>query len=171
MYDLCIIGAGMIGSAAARHATVTSGLNTCLIGPTEQKDRGSDKTSGIDGSYFDEGRITRCMDKDVVWATLARESIQRYRDLEQQSGIKFYHEVGNLMIGGRSYLNKTDEVASRNAIPTRSLVVVVTTVVVRLFDKEEEEVGWRNGSDGIAFVSYVGLVIGYLRSNPSGKPG
>lgn len=121
MYDLCIIGAGMIGSAAARHATVTSGLNTCLIGPTEPKNRGSDKTSGIYGSYFDEGRITRCMDKDAVWSTLARESIQRYRDLEQQSGIKFYHEVGNLMIGGRSYLNKTDEVASRNAIPTQKL--------------------------------------------------
>jgi glycine/D-amino acid oxidase-like deaminating enzyme len=37
MYDLCIIGAGMIGAAAARHATVISGLNTCLIGPTEPK--------------------------------------------------------------------------------------------------------------------------------------
>ncbi|XP_060558103.1 N-methyl-L-tryptophan oxidase-like isoform X1 [Ruditapes philippinarum] len=118
MYDLCVVGAGMIGSSAARHATVTSGLSTCLIGPSEPKGKRSAQNVAIYGSYFDEGRITRCLDKDFVWSTLAQESIKRYRDIERQSGIKFYYEVGNLMVGGKTYLSKTDDVASRNAIPT-----------------------------------------------------
>ncbi|XP_060558104.1 uncharacterized protein LOC132718426 isoform X2 [Ruditapes philippinarum] len=86
MYDLCVVGAGMIGSSAARHATVTSGLSTCLIGPSEPKGKRSAQNVAIYGSYFDEGRITRCLDKDFVWSTLAQESIKRYRDIERQSG-------------------------------------------------------------------------------------
>ncbi|XP_045215480.2 uncharacterized protein LOC123565756 [Mercenaria mercenaria] len=121
MYDLCIVGAGMIGSAAARHASITSGLNTCLIGPSEPKKRSSEEKREIYGSYYDEGRITRCQDKDIVWSHLAQESIKRYRDLEKQSGINFYHEVGNLMIGGEDYLKKTNEVALRNGIRMQNL--------------------------------------------------
>ena len=37
MYDLCVIGAGMIGSAAARHAAEREGVKVCLIGPEEPK--------------------------------------------------------------------------------------------------------------------------------------
>ena len=36
-YDLCIVGAGMIGSAAARHASARPDIRVCLIGPTEPK--------------------------------------------------------------------------------------------------------------------------------------
>lgn len=35
LYDLCILGAGMFGSAAARHASATEGIKVCLIGPKE----------------------------------------------------------------------------------------------------------------------------------------
>ena len=35
MYDLCIVGAGLIGSAAARHASQIHGKKICVIGPTE----------------------------------------------------------------------------------------------------------------------------------------
>ena len=34
-YDLCIVGAGMTGSAAARWATQHPGLRVCLLGPLE----------------------------------------------------------------------------------------------------------------------------------------
>jgi len=35
LYDLCVVGAGMIGSAAARHASGVGGTTVCLIGPEE----------------------------------------------------------------------------------------------------------------------------------------
>ncbi|GFY59235.1 peroxisomal sarcosine oxidase [Trichonephila inaurata madagascariensis] len=34
-YDLCIIGAGMFGSSAARHASTDPSLRVCLVGPNE----------------------------------------------------------------------------------------------------------------------------------------
>ena len=38
------------------------------------------------GAHYDEGRVTRVLDPDPVWAVLARRSLERYRDLEAQSG-------------------------------------------------------------------------------------
>ena len=35
IYDLCIVGAGMFGSAAARHASANVGVKVCLVGPDE----------------------------------------------------------------------------------------------------------------------------------------
>ncbi len=37
VYDVCIVGAGMFGSAAARHAASILGRGTCLVGPGEPK--------------------------------------------------------------------------------------------------------------------------------------
>lgn len=37
VYDLCVIGAGMVGSAAARHASINNDIKICLIGPQEPK--------------------------------------------------------------------------------------------------------------------------------------
>ena len=37
MYDVIIVGAGMIGSAAAKHLTESSQLKVLLIGPSEPK--------------------------------------------------------------------------------------------------------------------------------------
>jgi sarcosine oxidase len=53
------------------------------------------------GSHYDEGRITRILDADRIWALFAQRSIARYRDLERQSGIAYYHEVGHLAVGPR----------------------------------------------------------------------
>ena len=36
LYDLCVVGAGMIGSAAARHASLRN-IKLCLIGPSESQ--------------------------------------------------------------------------------------------------------------------------------------
>ena len=95
-YKYIVIGKGMIGSAVARHlAERTDGV--ALIGPDEPRDKA--RHNGVFADHYDEGRITRILDPDVVWAKLARESIRRYRDMEARSGIKFYHEVGQLSVG------------------------------------------------------------------------
>ena len=36
-YDLCVVGAGLVGSAIARHASAKPGIKVCLIGPAEPK--------------------------------------------------------------------------------------------------------------------------------------
>ena len=68
-----------------------------LIGPDEPRDKASH--DGVFSDHYDEGRITRILDPHIVWAKLARESIRRYRDMEERSGISFYHEVGQLSVG------------------------------------------------------------------------
>ena len=40
------------------------------------------------------GRITRKTDPNATWAQLAVKSIDRYRDAEAESGVKFFHETG-----------------------------------------------------------------------------
>ena len=95
-YDYIVIGKGLMGAAAARHLA-TERQNVAVIGPDEPADRATHP--GIFGSHYDEGRITRILDADPIWARLAQRSIDRYRDIEAQSGIAFYHEVGHLMVG------------------------------------------------------------------------
>ena len=37
IYDLCVVGAGPVGSATALHASATPGVKVCLVGPNEPK--------------------------------------------------------------------------------------------------------------------------------------
>ena len=91
-----IIGRGLMGSAAARHL---SGMEdgVAVVGPDEPADKAAH--TGVFGSHYDEGRITRTIDRDPVWARLASRSIARYRDIERESGIDFFGEVGALIVG------------------------------------------------------------------------
>ncbi|CAH1796505.1 unnamed protein product [Owenia fusiformis] len=100
MYDVCIVGAGMIGSATAKHLSEISrtGKKICLIGPSEPKNRYNATERDIFGSYYDEGRIARATDSNPVWAKLAKRSIAAYKKLEQQSGIQFFSEAGYVVI-------------------------------------------------------------------------
>lgn len=95
-FEYIVIGKGLMGAAAARHLSATQ-QGVALIGPDEPVDRTTHQ--GVFGSHYDEGRITRILDPDRIWALLAQRSLARYRDLEAQSGMPFYHEVGHLMVG------------------------------------------------------------------------
>jgi sarcosine oxidase len=97
-YEYIVVGKGLMGAAAARHLSAHS-PSVALIGPDEPPDRASH--GGVFGSHYDEGRITRILDPDRIWALLAQRSIARYRDLERRSGIAYYHEVGHLAVGPR----------------------------------------------------------------------
>ncbi|XP_061171965.1 uncharacterized protein LOC133181490 [Saccostrea echinata] len=101
LYDLCIVGAGMMGSAAARHASEKSGVKVCLIGPQEPKIREIVSGNEVFGTHYDEGRIMRATATSPLWADLAKRSEERYRELENLSGVQFYHEIGALTVGTR----------------------------------------------------------------------
>lgn len=95
-FRFIVVGRGMMGAAAARHlARQTDGV--AVIGPDEPEDRANHQ--GVFGSHYDEGRITRTIDRDTDWARLANRSISRYAEIERDSGIQFYAPVGCLVTG------------------------------------------------------------------------
>ena len=61
--DVAVIGAGMIGSSAAKYVAMERGIKCILIGPNEPQ-------MGIHAAWFDEGRITRKLDKSPIWRDL-----------------------------------------------------------------------------------------------------
>ncbi|EJL49002.1 glycine/D-amino acid oxidase, deaminating [Rhizobium sp. CF122] len=112
-FKVIIVGSGMMGAAAARHL---SGMieGVALIGPGEPAERKSHH--GVFASHYDEARITRCFDDNMVWATLAARSLDRYREIEAKSGISFFSEVGCLFAGpparpGQGFLGRALQVS------------------------------------------------------------
>ena len=95
IYDLAVIGKGLIGSAALRHLTVNCpDLDVCIVGPDEPVNRKAH--AGVFASHYDQGRITRVLDPSPLWGALARESIARYPLIEATSGVSFHHRAGCL---------------------------------------------------------------------------
>ncbi len=95
-YRYLVVGRGMMGAAAARYLSAAE-QSVAVLGPDEPVDKNTHK--GVFSSHYDEGRITRTIDPHPDWALLANRSISRYAEIEAASGIKFYHEVGNLLTG------------------------------------------------------------------------
>ncbi|KAF8795751.1 hypothetical protein HNY73_000214 [Argiope bruennichi] len=99
-FDLCIIGAGMYGSAAARHASSNSGVKVCLIGPGEPRED-EIETREILSSHYDEGRIVHIAYASPVMQVLVRHTIKRFREIEKLSGINFFSPVGTIITAER----------------------------------------------------------------------
>lgn len=109
MFDYLVIGKGMIGAAAARYLSATE-ENVALVGPDEPTDWAAHR--GVFSSHYDQGRITRILDGNLVWGTLAKRSIAQYRDLEARSGISFYEPVGMAQAGPAGSLAATTAVGN-----------------------------------------------------------
>jgi len=109
MTHIAVIGRGLIGSAAARHLA-NAGHQVTLIGPSEPADKASH--TGVFGSHYDEGRITRVLDQTVFWSDITRTSIARYAEIKAQSGIAFFTESGAMMLGpeGSTFVQNVNHV-------------------------------------------------------------
>lgn len=83
-----VVGKGLFGSAAARHLA-EAGQEVLLIGPDEPAQ--PQHHGGVFASHHDAARITRVLDRDPVWAGLARESLHRHGELEAVTGLRFHH--------------------------------------------------------------------------------
>lgn len=121
VYDLCIVGAGMIGSAVAKYASEWG--RVCLVGPEEPEERDVNCKRDIFGCHYDEGRIARCLAHDPIWTKLARISMSRYRQIESDSGIGFYDEVGSLVAGGKDtkYMMDNEKVSKEQQLESKIL--------------------------------------------------
>ncbi|GBN25849.1 hypothetical protein AVEN_58861-1 [Araneus ventricosus] len=115
-YDLCVIGAGMFGSAAARHASANPRLKACVIGPREPTAE-ERKEREIFSSHYDEGRIVQVIEENFSISVLSKHTINRFRELEKLSGIKFYNPVGFLLAaekGSKDAINLLQTLLSHN---------------------------------------------------------
>lgn len=95
-FDCAIVGAGLMGSAAARHLA-DAGHSVVLIGPEEPDSLTTHE--GVFASHYDAARITRKLDPDPVWARLATEAIARYPEIEQRGARRFFAASGAMMAG------------------------------------------------------------------------
>ena len=83
-----VVGAGPMGASAARHLSRFG--DVMVIGPAE--------VPGPYGAWHDEARLTRIVANDLVWSTLARESMARYGEIEAAGGIPFHRRTGVLYV-------------------------------------------------------------------------
>ena len=94
---IAVVGAGLWGSAAARHLALAGGARVLLIGPEEPADWAAHP--GVFASHYDEGRITRRIDTDPYWVAVSHAAMSRYAQIEADSGVAFHGPVGSLLVG------------------------------------------------------------------------
>ena len=153
-FKFIVVGRGMMGAAAARHLAGQSD-GVAVIGPDEPEDYRNHQ--GVFASHYDEGRITRTIDPDADWARLANQSIARYGEIEAQSEMTFYSEVGCLCVGPKrggedSYI--ANVVAAADALKVRADLLDDVALKVQFpffsFAGENEGVHERQGAGYIS---------------------
>lgn len=95
-FDVIVVGAGLMGSAAARHLAL-GGARVVLVGPVEPA-RKSDHT-GVFASHYDAARITRKLDSRPNWARFSQAAIARYAQIAQQGAQSFFNPIGAIIAG------------------------------------------------------------------------
>lgn len=141
-----VIGAGMIGAAAARHLTL-DGHDVTLIGPGEPQDR--TRHDGVFASHYDEGRITRGLDPSPFWSRASRASIARYDQIAAAAGIRFYSPVGCMMAGPSDSAQAADmvRIAARDGIACDRLDLEGLRAKFPYFAFPDDTIGLYEGQD------------------------
>ncbi|MGS0685490.1 NAD(P)/FAD-dependent oxidoreductase [Nakamurella sp. GG22] len=93
-WDVVVIGAGLVGSAAARYLA-TAGATVAVIGPAEPEN--ADEAE-VFASHYDQGRVQRLIGFDQLWTRLSVESARAWPDLERFTGLTVHDPVGCLYL-------------------------------------------------------------------------
>lgn len=147
IYDIAVVGKGLIGSAAARHLTASfPALKICVIGPDEPQNRKAHM--GVFASHYDQGRITRILDPSPLWGHLARESIAQYPIIEAASGIQFHHRVGCLRASDTpQHIQALDDCAASFQPPHRRLDAASCRAAYPYLSFSDAFVAWDEGGE------------------------
>ena len=92
-YEYIVVGNGLMGSAAGRYLSEWGG-SVAIIGPGEPANHS--EHNGVFSSHYDQGRLTRELSQDPIWAVVARQAVQKYSMLEARSGLTFHGSVGRV---------------------------------------------------------------------------
>lgn len=117
---VAVVGNGLIGSAAGRRLAEL-GHDVFVIGPGEPHDHATH--DGVFSSHYDEGRLVSAAGVDPIWSWLARTSIERFDDLERQSGVSFHRPVGRLSLLASSSVDASRRWAERVDRAGRDLTI------------------------------------------------
>jgi sarcosine oxidase len=109
IYDVAVIGAGMFGSAAAKYLG-KNGARVVIVGPSEPQDKKTADIQRAFGAYYDQARITRRLGWDEVWGATDSRSLNRFSDIEEESGIPFFFEQGSLVLMAKSIARRTNSI-------------------------------------------------------------
>ncbi len=108
-FEIAVIGAGMFGSAAAKYLSQHQ-IKVALIGPDEPVNKQEASSQRSFGAYYDQARITRRLGWDEVWSATDSKSLNRFRAIEAESGISFFHECGSLVLMAKTILSRTESI-------------------------------------------------------------
>ena len=120
MAKVAVVGCGMIGSAAMKYLAL-AGVD--VVGFSSREPSSYADHDGVFASHYDAGRITRTLDGDRDWARMARASVDRYSDLEHESGVAFYDAVGFAAFGplGSRYVDCVRNIADDFSTVSRTV--------------------------------------------------
>ena len=163
VYDIAVIGKGLIGSAAARHLAVSfHDLKVCVIGPDEPQIRKAH--DGVFASHYDQGRITRVLDPSPLWGHLARESIKQYPVIENASGIQFHHRVGCLRATDiPERIKQVDNCAAQYRPPHRRLDAAACREAHPYLSFSDDFVAWDEGGEA-GYINPRSLIQAQLKA-------
>ena len=163
VYDIAVIGKGLIGSAAARHLAASfPDLKICVIGPDEPQNRKAH--DGVFASHYDQGRITRVLDPSPLWGHLARESIKQYPFIENASGIQFHHRVGCLRATDNpERVKQVDDCAAQYRPPHRRLDAAACREAHPYLSFSDDFVAWDEGGEA-GYINPRSLIQAQLKA-------
>jgi len=98
MFDTIIIGvigAGPIGSAAARYLSKLTD-NVAIIGAAEPEIE--ETHTGVFASHYDQRRLTRLSGRTKLWVDIAKHATEQISYLEENSGLSFFEPIGVLLV-------------------------------------------------------------------------
>ncbi len=98
MYELAVVGLGLIGSGALRHAAKASGNATSIVGIGPAEPEVWSSHDGPFASHYDSGRVTRRLDARPEWGILASRAIAQYPEIERQAGLSFHRPSGLIFV-------------------------------------------------------------------------
>ena len=85
-FDVAVIGAGPLGSAAARHLA-DQNASVVVIGPDEPTR--FDDHEGVWAGYYDQGRLAHVLEVPLVTSLMATRSRRRFAALAERTGVEF----------------------------------------------------------------------------------
>lgn len=94
-YDVLVVGAGPIGSAAARHL-VDQGATVAVIGPEEPADHTDH--DGTWAGHYDQGRLAHALEVPLATSLLAMRSVRRFEELRRRTGVRFTTPTHSLVV-------------------------------------------------------------------------
>ncbi len=119
IYDSIIVGAGLIGSSAAKYLS-ESEKNIALIGPDEEK---VSNEKIVYASHYDSSRVQRAFGTDEVSTLLNLQSVRQYDSIEKDTDIYFHSKEGCLYVnpsGTDIYLKSANALAKTFEIKYQS---------------------------------------------------